>query len=164
MAQSATAQRKRKQSGQQDDATRRSSAASGRKQSSAAKGGQGAPAHDGHGGDGQHAAGLAHHTAHASLPIPYLTPADMAATARSAASHLPAAVPDRLPSGVKSQLSALPSREQMAFYGGLGALAVAGAVEWPVALAIGAATAVARGGRHEDRPEPARKGTSGRTS
>jgi hypothetical protein len=133
-------------------------AAVGSTRSTAAKGGHATHAHNGHGGDGQHVAGLAHHTAHATVPIPYLTPSDMAATARTAASHLPAAVPGRLPSGVASRLPGLPSRERLALYGGLGALAVAGAVDWPVALAIGAATAVARAGRQEGGGSaPARK-------
>jgi hypothetical protein len=65
------------------------------------------------------------HTAHTDLPIPYFTPGDLTANAHAITSHLP------------------PPR-QLALYGGLGALALAGAVDWPVALAIGAATAVAR--------------------
>ncbi|MFF4398111.1 hypothetical protein [Streptomyces sp. NPDC001480] len=44
----------------------------------------------------------------------------------------------------------LPARD-MVFYGGLGALAVAGALEWPVALAIGGATWLLRGRRKEGR-------------
>jgi hypothetical protein len=31
----------------------------------------------------------------------------------------------------------LPSRDQLAFYGGLGVLAVAGVIEWPVAAVVG---------------------------
>jgi hypothetical protein len=31
----------------------------------------------------------------------------------------------------------LPSTEQLAFIGGVGALAVAGVIEWPVAVAVG---------------------------
>ncbi|MET8946033.1 hypothetical protein ABZX30_21210 [Streptomyces sp. NPDC004542] len=42
----------------------------------------------------------------------------------------------------------LPARD-LAFYGGLGVLTVAGALEWPVALAIGGATWLLRGKRKE---------------
>lgn len=70
------------------------------------------------------------HTAHAELPIPYFTPGDLTANAHVIGSRLPT-----LP---------LPPPKRLAFYGGLGALAVVGALDWPVAAAIGAATAVAR--------------------
>jgi hypothetical protein len=73
------------------------------------------------------------HTAHPRVPIPYVTPGDMMTNARTVA-------------------SAIPSPRRLAFYGGLGALAIFGALEWPVAAAIGAATEVIareRGERHE---------------
>jgi hypothetical protein len=38
----------------------------------------------------------------------------------------------------------LPPRDQLALYGGLGAAAALGVLDWPVAIAVGAATAVAR--------------------
>jgi hypothetical protein len=38
----------------------------------------------------------------------------------------------------------LPSPERMAFYGGLGIAAVIGAIDWPVATAIGIGTMIAR--------------------
>ncbi|RCV57608.1 hypothetical protein [Marinitenerispora sediminis] len=41
----------------------------------------------------------------------------------------------------------LPSPGQCAYYTGLGALAVFGVIEWPVAAAIGVGTAVARRAR-----------------
>lgn len=44
----------------------------------------------------------------------------------------------------------LPPRDQLVLYGGLGAAATLGLLDWPVALAVGAGTAVARrrnGGR-----------------
>lgn len=44
----------------------------------------------------------------------------------------------------------LPARDVL-FYGGLGVLTVAGALEWPVALAIGGATWLLRGRRKEGR-------------
>ncbi|MEK8174790.1 hypothetical protein NKH77_54295 [Streptomyces sp. M19] len=52
----------------------------------------------------------------------------------------------------------LPPTRDLVFYGGLGALAVAGALDWPVALAIGGAALVVHGGqraapeRHEEQP------------
>ncbi|MFE2498227.1 hypothetical protein ACFXKS_00320 [Streptomyces scopuliridis] len=79
--------------------------------------------------------GLRMHALHADLPIPYLTAGDVTANARAAGSKL--APP-------------MPPPKRLAFYGGLGALAVLGAIDWPVALAIGAATMVARGGRREE--------------
>lgn len=91
-------------------------------------------------GDGhrrEHGDGMRVHTIHADLPIPYFTPGDITANARAAGSRLPK----------------LPSAKDIAFYGGLGAMALAGALEWPVALAIGAATAVVRGSREERREE-----------
>ncbi|MFF4758261.1 hypothetical protein [Streptomyces sp. NPDC001292] len=43
------------------------------------------------------------------------------------------------------------STRDLVFYGGLGALAVAGALEWPVALAVGGATWLVRSRRKEER-------------
>lgn len=63
------------------------------------------------------------HTAHPQIPIPYVTPGDMFTSARSAT-------------------SLLPSPRKLAYYGILGGMAVAGALEWPVAVAVGAATEV----------------------
>ncbi|MGW4823577.1 hypothetical protein ACWEP4_32665 [Streptomyces sp. NPDC004227] len=62
---------------------------------------------------------------HAPVHIPYLTPGDVVANTQAMTSRLPA--------------------RDLLFYGGLGALAVAGALDWPVALAIGGATAILRG-------------------
>ncbi|MFJ8105471.1 hypothetical protein [Streptomyces sp. NPDC096132] len=77
----------------------------------------------------KHAAGrvLHMHTAHPRVPIPYVTPGDMFTGARSATSMLP---------------SKLPSLRKMAFYGALGGMAALEVLEWPVALAVGAATEV----------------------
>ncbi|MGW2763586.1 hypothetical protein [Streptomyces sp. NPDC001275] len=47
-------------------------------------------------------------------------------------------------------LENVPTRD-LVFYGGLGALAVAGALEWPVALAVGGATWLVRSRRKEGR-------------
>ena len=81
--------------------------------------------------------GLSVHTLDAPIHIPYLTPADVRANARAATSWLPP----------------LPPTRDLAFYGGLGALAVAGALDWPVALAVAGATAVVRGKRKEQQRE-----------
>ncbi|WP_037801809.1 hypothetical protein [Streptomyces sp. NRRL F-5135] len=88
--------------------------------------------------------GLRMHTLHAKLPIPYLTPGDVTANARAAGSKLAPPMPS------KASMPSMPPPKRLAFYGGLGALAVFGAVDWPVALAIGAATVVARGGRRQE--------------
>ncbi|NBM15817.1 hypothetical protein [Streptomyces sp. GC420] len=62
-----------------------------------------------------------------------MTPGDLKASAKAMTSHLPA----------------FPGKDLL-FYGGLGALTVAGALEWPVALAIGGATYVVRGRAGEE--------------
>lgn len=82
--------------------------------------------------------GLSVHTldVRAPLHVPYFTPGDVVNNARTAGDWLP---------------SMLPARELL-YYGGLGALAVAGALEWPVALAVGGATVLLR---RSGRQEPA---------
>ncbi|GAA3114069.1 hypothetical protein GCM10010466_01480 [Planomonospora alba] len=61
--------------------------------------------------------------------------------------------------------SFLPPRERLAYYGGLGALAAFGLLEWPVAAAIGVGTVIAQrsrgGGGEESR---ARADGGGRAS
>lgn len=77
------------------------------------------------------------HTLDAPVHVTYFTPADMAANAQAVVSRLPT--------------------KDLIFYGGLGALAVAGALDWPVALAVGGAAWIIRGGRKEgigQRREP----------
>ncbi|TPQ17787.1 hypothetical protein [Streptomyces sporangiiformans] len=79
------------------------------------------------------------HTAHPEVPVPYFTPGDLKASAQAVTSRLPTA----------------PTKDVL-FYGGLGVLAVAGALEWPIALAIGGATMVVRGstkGETKERQE-----------
>ncbi|WP_369220691.1 hypothetical protein AB5J52_00905 [Streptomyces sp. R39] len=92
------------------------------------------------------------HTAHPRVPIPYLTPGDMFTGAREAAPRL-------------------PSMRKLTYYGILGGMAVAGVLEWPVAVAIAAATEVitreqgaqSRAGQAaESRPQPG-TGPSART-
>ncbi|MFF4775944.1 hypothetical protein [Microtetraspora fusca] len=46
--------------------------------------------------------------------------------------------------------SFLPPPERVIYYGGLGALAVLGVIEWPVAAAIGVGTMLAQRGRMEE--------------
>ncbi|MFE9098963.1 hypothetical protein [Streptomyces sp. NPDC007264] len=67
------------------------------------------------------------------MPIPYLTREDVTITARTATSRLPGR----------------PSARGLVFYGGLGAMAVAGALDWPVALAVGGAAWLVRGRRRD---------------
>ncbi|MFC3578219.1 hypothetical protein ACFOZ0_34180 [Streptomyces yaanensis] len=85
-----------------------------------------------HGGAGLH---LHTRTLHPSVPIPYLTRDDLTITAREATARLPGR----------------PPAKDLAFYGALGAMAVAGALEWPVALAVGGATWLVRSSRKERR-------------
>ncbi|MFC6581350.1 hypothetical protein [Planomonospora parontospora] len=54
----------------------------------------------------------------------------------------------RVVGAARAFLPALPSRERLAYYGGLGALAAFGLVEWPVAAAIGVGTVIARRSRN----------------
>ncbi|GAA1008199.1 hypothetical protein GCM10009556_021800 [Acrocarpospora pleiomorpha] len=44
---------------------------------------------------------------------------------------------------MRTTRSAMPPPEQLVYYGGLGVLAVLGAVEWPIAAAIGVGTMIA---------------------
>lgn len=55
--------------------------------------------------------------------------------------------------------SALPPPTQLAYYSGLGALAISGIVEWPVALAIGAGTVIAQQRIGARRPVSSAAGT-----
>lgn len=84
-------------------------------------------------------AGLHLHTRtlHPPVPIPYLTKDDLTFTARAATARLPGR----------------PSAKDIAFYGVLGAMAVAGALEWPVAVAVGGATWLVRSGRKKTQDE-----------
>ncbi|MEV0183447.1 hypothetical protein AB0I54_29745 [Streptomyces sp. NPDC050625] len=92
-------------------------------------------AHDG--------AGLHLHmrTLHPAVPVPYFTMEEMTSTAHAATARLPSAPPAR----------------DLLYYGGLGALTVAGALEWPVALAVGGATWLLRSGRKEKQSSGAKR-------
>jgi hypothetical protein len=72
-------------------------------------------------------------TLHPPVPIPYFTKEEVTTSAQAATNRMPA----------------IPPAKDLAFYGGLGAMAVAGALEWPVALAVGGATWLVRSGRKE---------------
>jgi hypothetical protein len=74
-------------------------------------------------------------TLHPPVPIPYLSKEEVTSTAKTATARLPGKPPAR----------------DLAFYGGLGALTVAGALEWPVALAVGGATWLLRSARREKK-------------
>ncbi|WP_162930994.1 hypothetical protein [Streptomyces sporangiiformans] len=76
------------------------------------------------------------HTAHPAVPVPYFTPGDLKANAQSMTSRVPV--------------------RDVIFYGGLGALTVAGALEWPVALAVGGAAMVLRGRAKGEAKEEAK--------
>lgn len=52
--------------------------------------------------------------------------------------------PQAVGHALSSAQGALPPPERMAYFAGLGALAVFGVIEWPVAAAIGAGTILAR--------------------
>lgn len=80
------------------------------------------------------------HTLNAKVPIPYFTPHDLASNTRTVTGWLPDA----------------PPPTDLIYYGGLGALAVAGALEWPVALAVAGATWVIRGRGRQPMAPPER--------
>lgn len=76
----------------------------------------------------------------ATVNLPFVT-----ATFRQPELTLPAVrVPDRkdVDAAVQTVQPYLPSPQQAAYYGALAALAAVELIEWPVALAIGAGTAV----------------------
>ncbi|MCQ4208066.1 hypothetical protein [Streptomyces longispororuber] len=89
----------------------------------------------------EHDQNLAVHTLNAKVPIPYFTPGDLASNTRVVTGWLPSP----------------PHSKDLIYYGGLGALAIAGALEWPVALAVAGATWMIRETQEERarRPEPA---------
>jgi hypothetical protein len=72
-------------------------------------------------------------------------------------------VPSRkeLGDAARGARSMLPSRSSMLFYGGLAATAVVGAIEWPVAAAIGVGSALAS--RGVANPLPQQEETAGAT-
>ncbi|QIZ39792.1 hypothetical protein FDZ84_26045 [Saccharopolyspora sp. ASAGF58] len=73
---------------------------------------------------------------------------------------------DVVAGGVHSVREHLPSPGQLAFYGGLGALAALSLIEWPVAAAIGIGTVVAQraGGRASGSSQARSGSAAGRTT
>lgn len=84
-----------------------------------------------HEGGGLH---LHTRTVHPSVPLPYITRGDVKTAAQVATSMMPAK----------------PPTKELVFYGGLGVMTLAGALEWPVALAVGGATWLVRSRRTDD--------------
>lgn len=79
--------------------------------------------------------------------------------------HLPHVNRQEVGQAVDAARSFLPPPERIAYYGGLGALAVAGLLEWPVAAAIGIGTIIAQRARRQDEPatpDPKARGAAGR--
>ena len=61
--------------------------------------------------------------------------------------HVPEAAGRQVSDVARVVGSHLPEREQLALFAGLGAVAVAGVIDWPVAAAVAAATVVAKRAR-----------------
>lgn len=81
----------------------------------------------------------------ATLDLPFVT-----AQFRAPDLHVPSR--DEIGSAARGAWSMMPSRSSMLFYGGLAVTAVVGAIEWPVAAAIGVGTALASRGAADPRP------------
>jgi hypothetical protein len=75
----------------------------------------------------------------ATLTLPFVT-----AQFRAPELHVPSR--KEIGDAARGAQSMLPSRSSMLFYGGLAVTAVVGAIEWPVAAAIGVGTALASRG------------------
>jgi hypothetical protein len=82
----------------------------------------------------------------ATLDLPFVT-----ARFRMPELHVPSR--DELGSAARGARSMLPSRSSALFYGGLAVTAAIGAIEWPVAAAIGVGSALAS--RRATDPAPA---------
>jgi hypothetical protein len=89
-----------------------------------------------------------------SVPVPVLTP-------HMKVLHVPA--PGMSYVGDAGRLIAgyLPPPDRLMFYGGLGIAAVLGAIDWPVAAAIGVGTMIARRGRGMGMGRMGRMGGAG---
>ncbi|MFI0445379.1 hypothetical protein [Actinomadura sp. 6N118] len=96
----------------------------------------------------------------ATVPVPMITPH---VTVHRVHVPRPPLTGHEVVDAGKSVTSFLPPPDRLAYFVGLGAMAVAGLVEWPVAAAIGVGVAVAkRGGRSgEQRPAPEREKSQG---
>jgi hypothetical protein len=65
--------------------------------------------------------------------------------------------PNEMAHAAKAAPSLLPPTDKLLYYGGLGAAAVLGVIEWPVAIAVGAGIAIAQRSRHEGPMEQSRQ-------
>lgn len=90
-----------------------------------------------------------------SIPRPSLPTGPLARLPRP---HVPEASRRQVTDAARVVGSHLPEPSQLALFAGLGAGAVVGVLEWPVAAAVAAATVVAR--RDRERSEPARAGAT----
>jgi hypothetical protein len=81
----------------------------------------------------------------ATLNLPFVT-----AQFRAPDLHVPGR--QELGNAAREARSMLPSRSSMLFFGGLAATAIVGAIEWPVAAAIGVGAALASRGAVDPRP------------
>jgi hypothetical protein len=79
-------------------------------------------------------------------------------TVQVRAPHVPRVRPIGVGRAVSSVQSSLPPPERMAYYAGLGALAMFGVIEWPVAAAIGAGTILAKRALKKDGPRGTDRG------
>jgi hypothetical protein len=77
-------------------------------------------------------------TRSAAVPVPILTPRLKVYQLRLAVSG-----PSSIGQAGRRMAGRLPPPKQLAFYGALGVAAVLGAIDWPVAAAIGIGTALA---------------------
>jgi hypothetical protein len=66
--------------------------------------------------------------------------------------HLPGVTTKPAGRAVRAARNVLPTPTRLVYYGGLGAMAVAGVIEWPVAVAIGLGTAIGQRIRRNGRP------------
>jgi hypothetical protein len=93
----------------------------------------------------QPAEGGAEGSRSATLNLPFVT-----AQFRAPSLHMPGR--QDLGNAARGARSMLPSGKSMLFYGGLAATAALGAIEWPVAAAIGVGSALASRGAVDPRP------------
>ncbi len=102
----------------------------------------------------------AHRTA--TLPVPVVTPhVEVHKFRVPAPPGLPVSRHEVVEAG-KGMTSFLPPPRRLAFYTGLGAMAVFGIVEWPVAAAIGVGVGIARGAGRSREQRPSDKQETGK--
>ncbi|WP_433462012.1 hypothetical protein [Spirillospora sp. CA-128828] len=86
-------------------------------------------------------------TAHRTATVPLVTPHLTLHKVQVPTPNLPVSGDEMMAAG-KAVTSFLPPPDRLAYYTGLGALAVFGVIEWPVAAAIGAGVAIAKRAGH----------------